>query len=126
MSLSSPEINSDLLIKKYRHDLVVESSDLSINLYFQLQDFAPFGLGNPQPIFKSVNQQMLNPKKIGKQLQHLKFSITNLDAVYFNSPENVSSIDTGVNIDLIYSLDLNIWNGRSNLQLICKNIELSK
>lgn len=120
--ISNPDIDSELLVKKHKYDLDLEVSDLSLNLYTQLQDFAPFGFGNPQPTFKSLSS-VLNPKKIGKQLQHLKFSISNFDAINFNFSDDLNSIQNGSQVEFIYTLDLNTWNGRSTLQLICKTLK---
>lgn len=112
-----PDIDSSLLVKKHRFDLEVSLGVVDLNLYLKLSDFAPFGLGNPQPVFKSVDVPIQNPKKIGRELQHLKFKAGDLDAVYFNAPESISG-------QLIYSLDLNTWNGKTSLQLIVRHSEV--
>lgn len=115
--LKQVKIAPELLIKKTRIDAQIELSLIDDKLYELQQQFAPFGLGNPQPTFSTLNVGIDSVKKMGKSFQHAKLQIGTLEAVAFNLadvPDNP--------VDIVYTLDKNTWNGTSKLQLVIKNI----
>ena len=96
------------------------------DLWLALKEFEPFGLGNPRPVFYTKNVEVRNPKKIGKLSNHLKFQVGSLDAIYFNyiSPSTESErSEVGGEVDLVYSIDENVWNGEKKLQLLIKELK---
>ena len=90
-----------------------------------LKALEPYGLGNPRPTFLTKEVEIKNPKKIGKLSNHLKFQVGNLDAIYFNY--NLPSTETGEGaggeVNLIYSIDENTFNGQTKLQLLVKELK---
>lgn len=127
-NISHPDISPDLLVKSQRVDCEIELSDISLDLYLRLQDFAPFGLGNPQPVFFTRGVTVTHPRAIGKLNQHLKFNVDGFDAVYFNPPfpDSGEGLEVrykeGDKFDLFYSLDSNTWNNQTKLQLLVKDL----
>ncbi len=118
-SVSNANIPEELLTKKQRIDCQIPTSAINNQLWFELQKFAPFGLGNPQPVFSSQIINVKNLRKIGQQQNHLKMTIDSLDAIWFNF--------TDANIDsknkLIYSLSQNTFNQKTTLQLLIKDLQ---
>lgn len=112
------QLPPEILTRKSRIDCDIPLRAINHELYAKLQEFQPFGLGNPTPTFQSTNVAITNPRRIGKQLNHLKFKVDGLEAVYFNAM-NYEPRATG---NIIYTIDLNEWNGSQNLQLIVKSI----
>jgi len=117
VSTAETAISPDLLVKKYRIDAEIPLNTVSFELYRRLAEFAPFGLGNPQPTFSSREISLSGFKRIGKSGQHLKFSAGPHSAIAFNNP--VQPQDTA---DIIYTVGVNTWNGRDTLQLVVKDI----
>lgn len=111
------QVNDSLLVKTRRVDAEIPFSLVGFDLYNRLQDFAPFGLGNPQPVFFTPSLSISNPRRLGKQNQHLKFQVNQFDAIAFNFSANPPAV-----AGLYYSLDTNTWNGQTKLQLIIKDI----
>jgi len=116
--LQNVKIPSELLVKQSRVDAEISLDLVSLELWQEIQKFAPFGLGNPTPVFETKKVIVDNVKKMGKTFQHSKLQIGNLEAVAFNITEIPNNP-----IDLIYSLDKNTWNGNSKLQLLVKSIK---
>lgn len=115
--LTKVKIDPELLIRKSRVDAEIPLDLVSWDLLLEIEKFAPFGLGNPQPTFLSKNVQIDSVKRMGKSLQHAKLQIGPLEAVAFNIediPQNP--------VDITYAVDKNTWNGSSRLQLIVKSI----
>lgn len=119
-ALAKVEINPEILVRKQRVDAEIPVSAINYELYTMIQTFAPFGLGNPMPVFKSTNLNVDHVKYVGKEAQHAKLTIDGIEAMAFNTP-----IVPHSPVDLAYTVDKNTWNGREKLQLIVKEIKSS-
>jgi single-stranded-DNA-specific exonuclease len=114
------DIKPETLIKNQRIDAEISPDILDLDFFLKLSDFAPFGLANPRPVFSSRHVSVSNHKRVGGDSRHLKFTAGGLDAIYFSAP---SGVESGLNLaDITYSLDLNKYNGRENLQMIIKQL----
>jgi single-stranded-DNA-specific exonuclease len=118
-SLAEKEIPDEILVKNTRTDTEIPIDVIDTQLLLQLQNFEPFGLGNPRPVLKSTAVPVSNFRRLGDG-RHLKFTAGGLEAIYFSAPPGVESTMTSA--DIIYSLDLNVFNGRETLQLIIKQL----
>lgn len=104
------------LIPKIKIDTKVEVGDLSKKLFEKLRQLEPFGIGNPRPIFVLKKVTLTDIKVIGKDAKHLKFKVGEIDAIGFGLADRVDDIK-GKKIDLAFTIDENIWNGKTTLQL---------
>ncbi len=57
--------------------------------------------------------------------KHLKFKADGIDAIAFSMGELENFFDSGQIVNLAYNLELNEFNGRENLQLKVKDIQVS-
>lgn len=89
----------------------------STSLVHELGTLAPFGMGNPKPIFAS-HGTVARLTFIGSEGQHARFTFcqgdTSLECIAFNKAELLKNIKEPSTI--IYSLEINHWNGREKLQ----------
>lgn len=117
-------IPEKLLVKKHHVDAGISLEIITPNLHTRLMEFAPFGIGNPQPVFCSSQVSLSRVRRMGKSGQHLRFLAENFSAVHFNysGPEIIA--DSIAN--LIYRIELNTWNNRTSLQLNVRDLELVK
>jgi single-stranded-DNA-specific exonuclease len=113
-------IDPGILVKNSRIDAEVPLDVLGLDLYMKLADFAPFGLGNPRPVFKST-VPVYSPRRLGRENKHLKFGTGHFEAIYFNAP---AGAETGLQTaDIAYSLESNTYAGRTALQLVVKELK---
>lgn len=112
------------LIKTQRQviiDLEISLEEVTIDFFKAVQRLAPFGEGNPQPIFSTPNVRIdeLNWSKDG---QHLFMKFGKFKGVMFFA-ENVLTeyilkrLAPKQIIDIAYYLSMNHYNGSSSLQL---------
>ena len=93
-----------------------------------LNQFQPFGPANKTPIFLSRNLKVFGEiHKVGKNKEHLKINIFQdseniFSAIGFNLSSKLDVIETS-NFDMVYTIEENIWNGKSSLQLNIKDIK---
>ncbi len=93
-----------------------------------IQSLEPFGEGNPAPVFLTRGVQTLEARRVGAQRQHLKLRMRHggitIDAIGFNLGERIS--ETRADLDLVYTIGMNTWNGRSYRQLTVQDFRRSR
>ena len=94
-----------------------------------IQQLQPFGYSNPTPRFVSKGLTVRHQTVVGKDGDHLKLKLYDgkrvWDAIGFRMGR-VWPPERKLNeIDVVYTLEFNFWNGRTNLQLNLKDIKLS-
>jgi single-stranded-DNA-specific exonuclease len=101
-------------------DLEINLSDIKMNTVNEINTMAPFGEGNPRPVFCSKGVKVLN-KQILKD-KHLKLKLSNgIDAIGFNMAELADNIGQTVNI--AFKPIINEWNGSRYLQYLLVDAE---
>ncbi|MCW1888141.1 MAG: single-stranded-DNA-specific exonuclease RecJ [Candidatus Moranbacteria bacterium] len=104
-------------------DMPVMLEHLSPALYRDLLKFAPFGEGNPEPVFGLEKVILDDVRFVGAGEKHLKLRIKGknggkvLDAIAFNLGQKHGDLLVGQEIDIAFTLDENTWNGNTTLQL---------
>jgi single-stranded-DNA-specific exonuclease len=118
---SHPKIDPKLFVSSRRIDAAIPLSTINEQLITRLNEFEPFGLGNPRPVFSSSNIQISGLRYVGKENKHLKFSAENIEAIWFNAPLSTERLALSP-VDLIYQVNENTYNGYTTPQLIIQDI----
>jgi len=100
-------------------DAVAALSELVKNDTYQIiQRMAPFGQGNPVPIFLCRNVNVVECRTMGNG-DHLRMKLKQnssvWDAVGFGLGDCIKDIVSPM--DIVYNLELDHWNGRDTLRL---------
>ncbi|MFH1631463.1 MAG: single-stranded-DNA-specific exonuclease RecJ [bacterium] len=90
-------------------------------LYETLQRFAPFGKGNPKPLFVARGLQVMTANAVGKEGKHLKLSVNPPEGsvwnmIAFGFGKWAKKLNMGDMIDVVYEINVNEWNGNRSLQ----------
>ena len=115
-------------------DLKINFNDITSKFMRILNQFAPFGPGNPSPIFWTDNvYDTGGTRPVGGGQKHLKLSMkqgeakTSSDNVFsgiaFSQGELFDRIHGGSPFSICYHLEYNTWQGKTNLQLNVKDIK---
>jgi single-stranded-DNA-specific exonuclease len=97
--------------------------NLSLDLAEEIKKLEPFGQDNHQPRFVSYNLTITDLIFLGQDNQHLKLRLTSDDkphylwALAFNAAETYPDLSIGDKIDIVYTLEVNEFNGRREVQL---------
>jgi single-stranded-DNA-specific exonuclease len=98
-------------------------SDMDWTLRKSLEQLAPFGYGNREPIFVSRNVIVREVRIVGTE--HLKLMLSDgqivWDAIAFRQGSRIGNLPQ--RIDVAYQLDARTWNGETRLQLNVKDIK---
>ena len=101
-------------------DAQVPLSALTWELYHELEQLQPCGMGNPEPIFWTANVQVLEQRTVGQRNAHLKLSLRAPD---LSQPFEAIAWRWGQyhplppTVDIAYRLREHSWNGVTSLQL---------
>lgn len=103
------ELPSKLLTKKLLADLLC---------------FEPTGMGNPQPLFATMNMRVEDIRTVGNG-QHLKLKVDGLDAIAFSLGNLSTLVKVGQLINVAFYPELDSYNGADKLQLKVVDLQWS-
>lgn len=113
---------------KIEVDADVEIEEISIDSANLLMAMAPFGEGNPSPLFRLKEITILEKKLIGSDRSHLKLVVgsnnNSVHAVAFRMGYMEQLLQKNSKVDLIFEININEYMGRKNTQLIVKSIRM--
>lgn len=104
-------------------------ADLTMRQVEELYELEPYGVSNPVPVFVTFDMTVADVAAVGAG-KHLRMKLTAGDkdftAMYFR--HGLADIDVypGDRIDVLYTLDINEFQGRKSLQMIVKEFRLSE
>jgi single-stranded-DNA-specific exonuclease len=109
-------------------DMEVSPNDITMDLAEELQLLEPYGIGNPVPTFVLRDMELAEciPISGGK---HTRLVVARdgkyYQAMFFSRTQSELNLFVGDRVDLVFTLDINEYNGRRNVQLIGRDIRLS-
>lgn len=142
-------LTEEQLVPVLRIEKQLSFAEADLGLAKELAGLAPFGKGNPSPLFGSKGIRADRMDLIGKNKDILRFTLAEpktglrLAAVSFDGygtllemlkelyPEEecATIIKSGKLprlLDIVYGIDINTYNGRSSVQLILKDFRFSE
>jgi len=121
LEIANKKIKEEDLIPVLNIDLELEAEDLNFDFYEEIQRFAPFGEDNYNPLFLIKGLKASNLRIVGNNGNHLKCYLTKesrgFPAIGFGFADFCDKIRQGEEIDVVFELIVNEWNGTSELQL---------
>ena len=115
------------LMRKIMIDVPMPISYLSKKLTEQLKVLEPFGKGNSKPLFAQKNLRAVGIRVLGRNRNVAKMLLIDengikMDAVYFGeAQEFVDFVQAHDTISVTYYPEINVFQGRENLQVVIKN-----
>lgn len=97
--------------------------DITLDLISQIELLAPFGSRNPEPLLCARNVKASSPMVVGNN--HLKMWIKSnelsRDSIWFNMGKYIAQLN-GSNLDVVFTPQINNWNGSDEIQLKIKDV----
>lgn len=105
-------------------DAVLSFDEVNLRTYEEVAKLAPFGVGNPKPIFLFENAQIRRMEQFGKEKQHLKLTFAKQNGVYIHaikfyaapSDFNRTLLDGNV-VNLLAHIEKSSFGNRIELRL---------
>ena len=102
-------------------DLVLRPEHISPKFYQDILSFAPFGQGNPEPVFMLEDVEIVKGRLVGNGSKHWKLDLLAgskaFSAIGFSLGKRFPDLLPGNRIDIAFTLCENTWNGRTSLEL---------
>ena len=123
-------VKGEMFNKKFPYDLLIDFSEINYNYIKILSRMSPFGLGNKRPIFRTndctINEKL---KFLGKESQIVKSTIIDslgnkLPFICFDKKDQL--IDLNSKFDILFTISINSFSGKNQVELTLKEINLKK
>ena len=111
----------DLFMPRRCYEFDEDFSEITMELTKQIEMLAPFGEGNPCPVFHVSNVSPYHIRRFGSDGQHIRMDLRQnrfcFESIYFCGGRYFDSIMRAESISLLYSPTINSWNGTDALQM---------
>ncbi|QQL44957.1 single-stranded-DNA-specific exonuclease RecJ [Sulfuriroseicoccus oceanibius] len=121
---------AEVFIPEISPDIETSVDQLNLDLLNRLDQVAPFGMGNPEPLMIVRHAGCVGePRKLKDK--HWKFRITDesggtpIDAIWFSGCETHPELPAGP-WDIAFMLQRNVWRGRESVQLLIRDLRTSE
>lgn len=109
-------------VNSYMIDASITMDDVNNENYKVIEKMAPFGMGNPKPIFKFENVQIAALKEFGKEKNHLELVFLDsrrraIKAIAFFKTRESFNLNDGDKINLLATFEKSFFAGRTELRL---------
>ena len=122
---ASSQLASQDLAPSLEIECEVQLSAFTQRNFDFIQSLAPFGEGNPAPLFLTRGVRVIDARLVGGNRQHLKMRLwqrgTTINAIGFNLGNLVSL--TRNNVDVVYTVGLDTWGSQPTLQLTVQDLQ---
>ncbi|MEA3425199.1 MAG: single-stranded-DNA-specific exonuclease RecJ [Bacteroidota bacterium] len=121
-------ITDDLLIPEIIIDAEIGFADITPSFFSILSQMEPFGPDNMRPVFIARKVTDTGFSKIVKE-QHIRFVLKqnniSFTGIGFNMADKFPLLQQQQPIDIVFSIDENVWNGETSLQLKMIDLRVS-
>jgi len=114
------------------YDTEIQFDQIDFKLYESIQPLEPHGPENMRPVFLARNIKNARfTKLVGAHADHLQLhvkqagNVSEMKGIAFKMADWIFPILEGKEIDLLFQLNENVWNGQSSIQLEVVDIRLS-
>ncbi|WP_075603267.1 single-stranded-DNA-specific exonuclease RecJ [Saccharicrinis aurantiacus] len=123
-------ITEDQQIPQIEVDEYIDLSNINEKFYRILKQFRPFGPENLKPVF--VSHRVFDygtSKTVGKDSSHLKVELIEeksgciKQGIAFSMGDKLEKLQTGNPFDVCFTIEENVYNGRSTLQMMVKDMK---
>lgn len=99
-------------------EIEIGVKDVCEDLYRTLSQLAPFGTGNPKPVFMIKNAEIKSIRQFGKTGDHLEICLSNgVKAISFFSSPSTYNLEPNSSPNLLANLEKSYFRGRPDLRL---------
>ena len=116
-------ISEDQRIRSIYYESEIKFAEITHKLYRILEQLAPFGPKNSKPLFVTHKCQDTGASRlVGKEKDHLRIEVLDnyggrISGIAFSKADYISDIKKQKKFSILYSIDKNEYNGKSNIEI---------
>jgi single-stranded-DNA-specific exonuclease len=133
-TVARERLRAEDLIPETEVDAELDIAVLNGETMAEVRRLEPYGQGNPEPIFLTRHVQVVSARIVGGnpllgKSGHLKLLLRSLqggrpvDAIGFGMAD--APVVQGGKLDILYTPEVNVWNGNASLQLRVKDLQIA-
>jgi single-stranded-DNA-specific exonuclease len=107
--------------REYSYDVVLNNENIDVDTIMGIKMMAPFGEGNPKPVFAYTGLKISDIRPCGSENRHLKLKLNNMgshiDCIAFNLGQDNRDFVYGDKVDILGYLQINEWKNRKSVQI---------
>ena len=127
--IAEAKLSGKDLVPTIEADAVISLDDVDWALHETLAQLEPTGMANRTPVFMSKNVEVMSHRAVGQEGAHLQMRLSSRNGADSHQLVPAIAFRQGAwangmpqIIDVVYSINVNEWNGRRNLQLMVQDI----
>lgn len=131
-AIAEAKLGSLNLMPTITIDAQIHLHDVDWALYDHLTQLEPTGYANATPVFLSRGVEVVHHRRVGQDGAHLQLRLSSgegedgssyrvVPAIAFRQGDWADCLPQY--IDIVYTININEWNGRRNLQLMIQDIK---
>lgn len=124
---ASQKLLSENLVPSLRIESLLSNQEVNLPLYEAVEQLAPFGRGNPVPVFASKKMSVVGGPWVLKD-QHLKMQVqcngSRVDAIWWKKGALAETLSEGSQVDLAYTMSRDNYLGKDKLLLTIRDMQL--
>lgn len=124
-TFAQTKITDEILQKVINIECELEKSQINKDTFKIVKQFEPFGIGNPEPVFLTKNMLVEDIRIVGARVGHLKMQLEGISAIGFGMGQSRVQLRPGYNLDVVYTLAEDKFNGRDKIQMKIKDFKIS-
>ncbi len=125
VSIAAERIGAAPTVREGVVDVEAQPHELMGPAFQDLRRMEPFGIGNPPPVFLARGLEVLRASEMGAEGKHFRLSVRSGGAVWEAVAFNQQWENGVAQADLVYTLDVDHWNGQERLRMTLKDYAAS-
>lgn len=123
-AIAREKLKEEDLIPSINIDGEISLDELTYENVRDIRSLEPFGAGNPEPLFFSKNLEVVDSRIVGEK--HLRLKVKQGGTVHDSIGFGMSDIHPlgGEIINMVYTPEINRWNGYERVQLRVSDLKL--
>lgn len=121
-------MKGEMPFDKLKIDIKLNPDILDVEIAKNLKYLAPFGTGNPVPVFQLSNLKIINITPVSGD-KHLRFTFASgqnrISAMLFYTPSAKNQFVVGDTVDAAVNLDVNSYKNNESLSVVIKALKFS-
>ncbi len=125
LSRAAEQLVASAVVRGGTHDAQVTLREMSWTLFSDVSRLAPFGIGNPKPVFRIARASVSSLRAFGKEKNHVELSLSCFDSGararafdFFRRPEDFTHCPSpGEAVDILATLVRDSFRGPQSLAL---------
>ena len=123
--IASREMGEDGFRPRLKIDGPLSADEISMNFAEEIERFAPFGVGNPEPVLVLRNAVVLSTSVLKEEAREVlgRGGIAPAGRNRLEVRTSGGGTGPGARVDLAFTCGINEWNGSRSVQLELKDVK---